>query len=97
MYSVMATRSKPMQDRAVAQFLNSVPCAQRRSALTDASRAASVLAGERIFLAVPSRDIQKARALGAKWDRDHLGSWTTQRYALQASTVMTCWPSLPKR
>ncbi|MBU9366406.1 MULTISPECIES: DUF5710 domain-containing protein [Burkholderiaceae] len=75
MYSVMATRSKPMQDRAVAQFLNSVPCAQRRSALTDASRAASVLAGERIFLAVPSRDIQKARALGAKWDRDLRVCW----------------------
>ncbi|PZR46002.1 MULTISPECIES: DUF5710 domain-containing protein [Burkholderiaceae] len=75
MYSVMATGSKPMQDRAVAQFLSSVPRAQRRSAPTNASRAAAVPAGERIFLAVPSRDIQKACALGAEWDRELRVCW----------------------
>ncbi|HIE4434740.1 TPA: DUF5710 domain-containing protein [Burkholderia multivorans] len=68
MYSVMATRSKPMQDRAVAQLLSSVPRAQQSSASTKVGRAAPVPAGERVFLAVPSRDIPKARALGAEWD-----------------------------
>lgn len=74
MYPAMGNRSKRTQDLAIAQFLGSVPRSQRpvgRSRLTQAAP----VDGERLFLAVPSRDIGKARALGAHWDDEMRVCW----------------------
>jgi putative DNA primase/helicase len=74
MYAAMANRSKRMQDRALAQFLSSVP-RSRRNAVHAHTKQAAPAVGERVFLAVPQKDLSRARALGAEWDQQQRLCW----------------------
>jgi putative DNA primase/helicase len=75
MYPAMGNRSKRRQDHAIAKFFGSVPRSQRVSGRVWSIQPATVPAGERVFLAVPARDIGKARALGAEWDHELRACW----------------------
>lgn len=75
MYTAMGNRSKRSHDRALAQFYCSLPRSGRKGNPETIKPTSGVPAGQRVFLAVPARDIGKARALGAEWDRDMRVCW----------------------
>ncbi len=69
----MAKRSTRGQDRAVARFLASVP--PEKLSRRDGQETASGSSAPRIYLAIPRKDMARARALGAQLDRARRLCW----------------------
>ncbi|CAE6842846.1 DUF5710 domain-containing protein [Paraburkholderia aspalathi] len=84
MYATMSKRNSAAEDRALAQTLSSARHSRvaprdavrgTASQLSVAQRAKLMEPGQRLFLAVPTADLPKARALGAEWDREQRVCW----------------------
>ncbi len=73
MNPVMATRSKRFQDRMPPRSPGAIQQARRGAAAP--LRPPTTRPGGRIFLAVPNKDIPKARAMGAEWDHELRLCW----------------------
>ncbi|SAL73176.1 inner membrane protein [Caballeronia udeis] len=84
MYAIMTRRNSAAEDRALAQTLASARHSRvtprnaatgTASQLSATQRTTLTEPGQRLFLAVPSGDLPKARALGAEWDREQRVCW----------------------